>query len=86
GAYGANVNLMIDTGAWTDPDELADSFERQKGFAYGVQGPPVRQAAVFAAALKTVDCAYQNLESVELGITSIDQYVDTLGGISRAVT
>ena len=86
GAYGANVNLMIDTGAWTDPDELADSFERQKGFAYGVKGAPVRQAAVLAAALKTVDCAYQNLESVELGITSIDQYVDTLGGISRAVT
>ncbi|WP_010184117.1 magnesium chelatase subunit H [Sphingomonas sp. PAMC 26605] len=86
GAYGANVNLMIDTGAWTDPDELADSFERQKGFAYGVKGAPVRQAAVLKAALETVDCAYQNLESVELGITSIDQYVDTLGGISRAVT
>ena len=86
GAYGANVNLMIDDGSWTDPNELADSFERQKGFAYGVKGAPVRQAAVLAAALKTVDCAYQNLESVELGITSIDQYVDTLGGISRAVT
>jgi magnesium chelatase subunit H len=86
GAYGANVNLMIDNGGWTDPDELADSFERQKGYAYGVKGTPVRQAAVLASALKTVDCAYQNLESVELGITTIDQYVDTLGGISRAVT
>ncbi|MDH7975335.1 magnesium chelatase subunit H [Sphingomonas sp. AR_OL41] len=86
GAYGANVNLMIDNGAWTDPDELADSFERQKGYAYGVKGVPVRQAAILGSALKTVDCAYQNLESVELGITSIDQYVDTLGGISRAVT
>jgi magnesium chelatase subunit H len=86
GAYGANVNLMIDNGGWTDPDELADSFERQKGFAYGIKGAPVRQAAVLASALKTVDCAYQNLESVELGITTIDQYVDTLGGISRAVT
>ncbi|TPG52892.1 magnesium chelatase subunit H [Sphingomonas glacialis] len=86
GAYGANVNLMIDTGAWTDPDELADSFERQKGYAYGVKGAPVRQPELLKAALQTVDCAYQNLESVELGITSIDQYVDTLGGISRAVT
>ncbi len=86
GAYGANVNLLIDDGAWTDPNELADSFERQKGFAYGVKGVPVRQAAILASALKTVDCAYQNLESVELGITTIDQYVDTLGGISRAVT
>ena len=86
GAYGANVNLMIDNGAWSDPDELADSFERQKGYAYGVKGVPVRQAAILASALKTVDCAYQNLESVELGITTIDQYVDALGGISRAVT
>lgn len=86
GAYGANVNMMIDTGAWTDPNELADSFERQKGYAYGVSGAPVRQAAILASALKTVDCAYQNLESVELGITAIDQYVDALGGISRAVT
>ena len=86
GAYGANVNLMIDNGAWSDPDELADSFERQKGYAYGVKGAPMRQAAILASALKTVDCAYQNLESVELGITTIDQYVDALGGISRAVT
>ena len=86
GSYGANVNLMIDDGGWTDPDELADSFERQKGYAYGVKGAPVRQPALLASALKTVDCAYQNLESVELGITAIDQYVDALGGISRAVT
>ncbi|MBC7520496.1 MAG: magnesium chelatase subunit H [Sandarakinorhabdus sp.] len=86
GAYGANVNLLIDSSGWTDPDELADCYERQKGYAYGVKGDPVRQAGLLASALKTVDCAYQNLESVELGITTIDQYVDTLGGISRAIT
>ncbi|WP_439533292.1 magnesium chelatase subunit H [Polymorphobacter sp.] len=86
GAYGANVNLLIDSSDWSDPNELADCFERQKGYAYGVKGEPKRQSAMLAATLKTVDCAYQNLESVELGITSIDQYVDTLGGISRAVT
>jgi magnesium chelatase subunit H len=35
--------------------------------------------------LETVDVAYQNLESVELGVTTIDHYFDTLGGINRAV-
>ncbi len=35
--------------------------------------------------LQDVDCSYQNLESAELGITTIDHYFDTLGGISRAV-
>jgi len=32
-----------------------------------------------------VDLAYQNLESVELGVTTIDHYVDALGGISRSI-
>jgi magnesium chelatase subunit H len=32
-----------------------------------------------------VQLAYQNLDSVELGVTTIDTYFDTLGGISRAV-
>ena len=36
-------------------------------------------------ALAGVDAAYQNLDSVELGITTVDHYFDTLGGISRAV-
>ena len=32
-----------------------------------------------------VDLAYQNLESVELGVTTVDHYFDTLGGVARAV-
>jgi magnesium chelatase subunit H len=32
-----------------------------------------------------VQLAYQNLDSVELGVTTVDHYFDTLGGISRAV-
>ena len=35
--------------------------------------------------LAGVDLAYQNLDSVELGVTTVDHYFDTLGGISRAV-
>ena len=85
GAYGANVNQLIDSGAWADPDELATMWETHKGYAYGVKGQPVKQAALLQSALAGVDFAYQNLDSVELGVTTIDQYVDALGGISRSV-
>ncbi|MEL6818322.1 MAG: magnesium chelatase subunit H [Pseudomonadota bacterium] len=85
GAYGANVNLLIESGAWDNEDELAEAFTARKGFAYGVDGKPVRQSAMLHSILKDVDAAYQNIESVELGVTSIDQYFDTLGGISRAI-
>jgi magnesium chelatase subunit H len=85
GAYGANVNQLIDSSAWTDEDELADAYQARKCFAYGLNGQPVKQPAVLKTILSKVDFAYQNVESVELGVTSIDQYVDTLGGITRAV-
>ncbi|MGB3554452.1 MAG: cobaltochelatase subunit CobN [Jannaschia sp.] len=85
GAYGSNVNLLVDSGAWDDEGELADAFEARKSFAYGRNGKAARQADLMQAALADVDLAYQNLESVELGVTTVDHYFDTLGGISRAV-
>jgi magnesium chelatase subunit H len=85
GAYGANVNLLVDSSRWEEEDELAETFTRRKGFAYGREGRPVAQPALLKTVLAGVDLAYQNLESVELGVTTIDTYFDTLGGISRAV-
>jgi magnesium chelatase subunit H len=85
GAYGANVNSLIGNGAWNDEDELAEAYLRRKGFAYGVNRPPKRNDAVLAHVLSGVEVAYQNLDSLETGVTTIDHYFDTLGGISRAV-
>jgi magnesium chelatase subunit H len=85
GAYGSNVNSLIDNSRWDDADELAETYTRRKGFAYGVGGRPVQQAALLDSVLADVQLAYQNLDSVELGVTTIDTYFDTLGGISRAV-
>jgi magnesium chelatase subunit H len=85
GAYGANVNHIIDHGAWTNEDELSDAFIRRKGFAYGVDGCARKNPAILGHVLKSVDVAYQNLDSIELGVTTVDHYFDTLGGISRAV-
>lgn len=85
GAYGSNVNTLVDQSAFGQEDELADAYEARKSFAYGRSGKPVKHAALLQKALKDVDLAYQNLESVELGVTSVDHYFDTLGGIARAV-
>ncbi len=85
GAYGANVNHLIDSSCWENENELGDAFTQRKGFAYGREGRPVRNTTVLQSALASVSLTYQNLDSVELGVTSIDTYFDTLGGISRAV-
>jgi magnesium chelatase subunit H len=85
GAYGSNVNTLVGSSAFGEEDELADAYEARKSFAYGRTGKAVKHAALLQKALKDVDLAYQNLESVELGVTSVDHYFDTLGGIARAV-
>jgi magnesium chelatase subunit H len=85
GAYGSNVNFLVDNGRWDDEDELAETYTRRKGFAYGRSGRPRQQPALLQSVLAGVQLAYQNLDSVELGVTTIDTYFDTLGGISRAV-
>ena len=84
GAYGASVNALIDSGAWTEEGELADAFESRKGFAYGRNGKPMKQPALLNSALAGIDLAYQNLDSVDLGVTTIDHYVDTLGGVAKS--
>jgi magnesium chelatase subunit H len=84
-AYGANVNMMIDNGLWQDENELAETYTRRKSFAYGRSGTPVMQSELLNNILADVELAYQNFDSIELGVTTIDTYFDTLGGVSRAV-
>ncbi len=85
GAYGSNVNLLVETGQWESTDDLANQFVRRKGFAYGVGRAPVAAPALLRRALGGADLAFQSLDSVELGATDIDQYVESLGGMNRVI-
>ncbi len=85
GAYGSNVNNLVESSKWTEEGELAETYTRRKGFAYGRQGRAVQQTALLQSMLADVQLTYQNLDSVELGVTTVDNYFDTLGGITQAV-
>ncbi|MCE7526138.1 magnesium chelatase subunit H [Polynucleobacter sp. IMCC 30228] len=85
GAYGANVSNMVENSVWAEEDELAETYTRRKGFAFGRAGKPIQNSALLKSVLANVEMTYQNLDSMELGVTTIDNYFDTLGGITRAV-
>ena len=85
GAYGANVNNLVESSQWNQETELAETYSRRKGFAYGRSGRAVQQTALLKSMLADVQLTYQNLDSVELGVTTVDNYFDTLGGITQAV-
>jgi magnesium chelatase subunit H len=85
GTYGSNVNQLVDSSRWDNEDELAECYSRRKCFAYGRAGCPRQHSKLLNSMLADVALTYQNLDSVELGVTTVDHYFDTLGGISRAV-
>ncbi len=85
GAYGSNVNQLVDSSAFDDEGDLADAYQARKSFAYNTDGEASQQSELLQNTLQNVELAYQNLESVELGVTSVDHYFDTLGGIAAAV-
>ncbi|MEO0410332.1 MAG: magnesium chelatase subunit H [Pseudomonadota bacterium] len=86
GAYGANVNYLIGSSAWTDDEEIASTYTNRKSFAINRKGKTTKQMDLLNSVLGQVDMAYQSLDSVELGVTTIDHYFDTLGGISKSVS
>ena len=79
------MNQLVDSSAFGDEDELADAYQARKSFAYSADGKVNANPELLEKTLRDVDIAYQNLESVELGVTTVDHYFDTLGGIARAV-
>jgi magnesium chelatase subunit H len=84
GSYGANVNHMVDGGTWDTDDELSDVFLSRKSFAFRKgQWQPARD--VMERALSTVDAAFQNIDSFEMGISDVDHYYEYLGGVSKSV-
>ncbi len=85
GAYGSNVNNLVESSKWDEENEIAETYSRRKGFAYGRTGRAVQQTALLQSVLADVQLTYQNLDSVELGVTTVDNYFDTLGGITQAV-
>ncbi|MDJ0851998.1 MAG: magnesium chelatase subunit H [Myxococcota bacterium] len=85
GAYGANVSHLVQNDLWGEEDELAEAYTQRKSFAYGRSGEPVQQGALLESVLAGAQLAYQNLDSVDVGVTTVDVYFDNLGGISRAI-
>ncbi|HEX8071015.1 MAG TPA: cobaltochelatase subunit CobN [Pyrinomonadaceae bacterium] len=90
GSYGTNVNFMVMDSQWEHAAALGDLFVTRKCFAYGrdaagrqLEGREARGA--MARALATVEAAYQNIDSFEIGITDVDHYFEYLGGVARAV-
>jgi magnesium chelatase subunit H len=81
---------MVMNSQWEGSHALGDLFVTRKCFAYGRDGRgrnfDGREARdLMERALSGVEVTYQNIDTVEIGITDVDHYFEYLGGVSKAV-
>merc|ERR1712070_1192169 len=79
GSYSANVGLAVENGGWEGEQQLQEQFLSRKGFAFNADKPGQMDQAqdMFKAALSSVDCTFQNLDSSEISLTDVSHYFDS---------
>lgn len=85
GSYGANVNHLVESGTWDDEEQLSEAFMSRKSFSLGADGEWRDSRKVMEKSFATVDAAFQNIDSFEIGISDVDHYYEYLGGVTKTV-
>ncbi|HBW57673.1 MAG TPA: protoporphyrin IX magnesium chelatase, partial [Oscillatoriales bacterium UBA8482] len=84
GDFGSLVNDQIVDGNWESGDELADTWKGRNVFSYGRKDKGKARPEVMTQLLKTMDNIVQEIDSVEYGLTDIQEYYANTGGLKRA--
>ncbi len=84
GDYGSLVNDQVVAGNWESGDELAQTWQSRNGFSYGRTDKGQDRSQVLQTLLKTTDRIIQEIDSVEYGLTDIQEYYANTGGLKRA--
>jgi len=84
GDYGSLVNDRVVDGNWESGDELAQTWEGRNGFSYGRQDKGKARPEVLQELLKGCDRVVQEIDSVEYGLTDIQEYYANTGGLKLA--
>lgn len=85
GSYGANVNHLVESSNWENEDELSDAFMQRKSYTFDKYGNWRDARDVMEQSMGTVDAAFQNIDSFEVGISDIDHYYEYLGGAAKSI-
>ncbi|PSC71131.1 protoporphyrin IX magnesium chelatase [Micractinium conductrix] len=85
GDYGSMVNERVGASNWEDGDELGNTWVSRNAFSYGRGGERgTARPEVLQELLKTTDRVVQEIDSVEYGLTDIQEYYANTGALKRA--
>ncbi|MGG6264792.1 magnesium chelatase subunit H [Leptolyngbya sp. AN10] len=84
GDYGSLVNDQVVASNWETGEELGQTWQSRNVFSYGKKDKGEARSQVLQTLLKTTDRIVQEIDSVEYGLTDIQEYYANTGGLKRA--
>ncbi|HEY9633507.1 MAG TPA: magnesium chelatase subunit H [Coleofasciculaceae cyanobacterium] len=84
GDFGSLVNDRVVDGNWESGDELGNTWRDRNSFSYGRQDKGQARPEILTQLLQTTSRIVQEIDSVEYGLTDIQEYYANTGGLKRA--
>ncbi|MDY6939289.1 MAG: magnesium chelatase subunit H [Cyanobacteriota bacterium] len=84
GDFGSLVNDRVVDGNWESGEELGDTWRDRNTFSYGRNDKGKARPEILSQLLQTTNRIVQEIDSVEYGLTDIQEYYANTGGLKRA--
>ena len=86
GDYGSMVNERVGNSSWNDTQELGDTWASRNAYSYGKSSDEkgVARPEVLNELLRSTERVVQEIDSVEYGLTDIQEYYANTGAIVAA--
>jgi magnesium chelatase subunit H len=85
GDYGSMVNERVGTSGWEDSRELGDTWASRNAYSYGKGAERgTARPEVLQSLLRTTERVVQEIDSVEYGLTDIQEYYANTGALVAA--
>ncbi|NJO78983.1 MAG: magnesium chelatase subunit H [Cyanobacteria bacterium RM1_2_2] len=84
GDFGSLVNDRVTDANWESGDELGQTWQGRNTFSYGRRDKGQARPEILNTLLKTTERIVQQIDSVEYGLTDIQEYYANTGGLKKA--
>ena len=84
GEFGSLVNDRITDSSWETGDELGDTWKSRNSFSYGRSEKGAARPEVLETLLKSTGRIVQQIDSVEYGLSDIQEYYANTGALKNA--
>jgi magnesium chelatase subunit H len=84
GEFGSLVNDRVTDSSWETGDELGDTWKSRNAFSYGRNEKGAARPEILDTLLKSTGRIVQQIDSVEYGLTDIQEYYANTGALKKA--